>query len=178
MMKRPRSYFLPITGWLLILVSILLIPLLVMQNIALNQLFADGVMDDTTITAFNRLEITFYSNLREFLALMLLYALLLLMSAVALLRRRRWARISLTTLFLLALFGIALVILAYFYYDYQVTIWREAERNERFVRNSLMILGGSGLLLVWLIYKLNSPRILQKLKPWPVSRDNKTSAAS
>lgn len=80
-MKKPRSYFLLLTGWGLILADLLLIPLLVVQNIAINRLFMEGRMDDATISAFNRVEVVFYSNLREFLAFFLLASLVLLASA-------------------------------------------------------------------------------------------------
>lgn len=164
-MKKQRSYFLLVTGWGLILADLLLIPLLVVQNIAINRLFMEGRMDDATISAFNRIEVVFYSNLREFLAFFLLASLVLLVSAIALLRRKRWSLLSLSILLGVGIGGMALLSGSYWYYDYEVTLWPEPERNTRFVRNAFLIMGSLSLLFGWLIYKLNSPRIRRMFEP-------------
>ena len=121
------------------------------------------MLTDYTITAFNPLEVVFYSNLRVFVSLLLTYNLLFLISSIALLRRRAWARISLSTLLGLVLLAMATVAAVYLTYDYEFTAWSDPERNRRFLRNAVAVALATGLLLIWLIYKLNTRKIVEKL---------------
>lgn len=161
--KKTPSRFITITGWLFTLASGLYLPLAVLQTFAIFSMYSRGVLTDYTITAFNPLEVVFYSNLRVFVSLLLAFNLLFFISSIALLRRRAWARVSLSALLGLVLLTLAAVGAAYLSYDYEFTAWSDPERNRRFLRNAV---GGSlagSLLLLWVIYKLNSDKIVEKL---------------
>lgn len=161
--KKTPSRFIPITGWIFTLASGLYLPLAVMQTIGIFSMYSRGVLTDYTITAFNPLEVVFYSNLRVFVSLLLAYNLLFFISSIALIKRRGWARISLSALMGLALLVLAAVGAAYLRYDYEFTAWSDPERNRRFLRNAVGGALGASLLLIWFIFKLNSRKIVEKL---------------
>lgn len=150
-------------AWIGILGSGLYLPLAILQNIGLHLMFKRGLLTDHTVTAYNPLELAFYSNLRLFGALLLAYNLLFFISSIALLKRRNWARISLSILLALALLVLITVATAYSWFDYEITAWNEPEKNQRFVRMAFGLAMAVGLLLTWLLYKLNSRRIAEKL---------------
>ena len=150
-------------AWIGILGSGLYLPLAILQNIGLYLMFARGSLTDHTVTAYNPLEVAFYSNLRLFGALLLAYNLLFFISSIALLRRRNWARISLSILLALALLVMITTAAAYFWFDYEITAWNEQEKNRRFVMMAFGLAGCGALLLAWLLYKLNSRKIAEKL---------------
>ena len=52
---------------------------------------------------------------------------------------------------------------AYVWYDYTFTAWSDPERNRRFFRIVVGLGIAGSLLLIWLIYKLNSRKIAEKL---------------
>ncbi len=161
--KRTPSLFISLTGWGFTLASGLYLPLAALQTFAIFSLYSQGVLTDYTITAFNPIEVVFYSNLRVFVALMLSYNLIFLISSIALLKRRGWARVSLSVLLGLALLSLGAVGAAYLRYDYEFTAWSDPERNRRFVRNAFAVALATSLLLLWLIYKLNTRKIVEKL---------------
>jgi len=161
--KKHPSLFIPFTGWIFTLASGLYLPLAFLQTFAIFSMYSRGLLTDYTITAFNPLEVVFYSNLRVFVALMLTYNLLFFISSIALLKRRNWARISLSVLLGLALLSLAAVGAAYLRYDYEFTAWSDPERNRRFLRNAVGGALAASLLLLWFIYKLNSRKIAEKL---------------
>jgi len=150
-------------AWICILGSGLYLPVAILQNVGLYFMFASGLLTDHTVTAYNPLEIAFYSNLRVFGALLLGYNLLFFISSIALLRRKNWARISLSILLGLALLVLMTTGAGYFWYDYEITAWNEPDKNRRFVRIALSLAFCMGLLLLWLLYKLNSRKIAEKL---------------
>ncbi len=161
--KRSRSVFISLVGWVFILISGLYLPLAGLQTYGIFSMYSRGLLSDDTITAFNTLEVAFYSNLRVFAILMLIYNLMFLISSIALLRRRNWARVSLSILLGLALLTLATVGAAYIWYDYEFTAWSDPERNRRFFQNAVSLAIAASLLMIWLIYKLNSPKIAEKL---------------
>lgn len=163
-MKKKKSYFIPITAWVFILVSGLMLPLIVLQNIILHNLFAEGTIDDATITAYNPVEVAFFSNLRFFLGLMGVLNVLFLVGSVALLRRRRWSRFLLSALLGVGILSFCILLGSFLGFDYEVTASRDPERNRRFATYFLIIPVALCLLMGWLIYKLNSVRIAEKLR--------------
>ena len=163
MKRKVPSVFIPMFAWIGILGSGLYLPLAVLQNIGLHLMFARGLLTDHAVTAYNPLEVAFYSNLRLFGALLLGYNLLFFISSIALLKRRNWARICLSMLMALALLVVVTVGAAVFGFDYEITAWNEPEKNRRFVRMAVGLAGCVILLLSWLLYKLNSRKIAEKL---------------
>lgn len=161
--KRTPSVFIPVMGWIFILISGLYLPLAGLQTYVIFSMYASGLLTDDTITAFNMLEVAFYSNLRVFASLLLTYNLLFFISSIALLRRRSWARVSLSILMGLVLVTLATLGAAYVWYDYTFTAWSDPERNRRFFRIVVGLGIAGSLLLIWLIYKLNSRKIAEKL---------------
>jgi len=150
-------------AWIGILGSGLYLPLAILQNIGLHFMFARGLLTDHAVTAYNPLELLFYSNLRVFGALLLAYNLMFFIGSIALLRRRNWARICLSILLALVLLAMLTTGVGYFWYDYEITAWNEPEKNRRFVRIATSLAVGSSVLLCWLLYKLNSRKIAGKL---------------
>ncbi len=163
-MKKKKSIFIPITAWIFILGAGLMLPLVVMQNIILHELFEAGTIDDATITAYNPVEVAFFSNLRFFLGLMGVLNLLFLIGSIALLKRRRWSRFLLSALLGLGILSLAILVGSFLGYDYEVTAWRDPERNRRFAIYFPLVSASLCLLMGWLIYKLNSARIAEKLR--------------
>ena len=163
MKRKVPSVFIPMFAWIGILGSALYLPLAILQNVGLHLMFAQGLLTDHAVTAYNPLEVAFYSNLRLFGALLLGYNLLFFISSIALLKRRNWARICLSMLMALALLVVVTVGAAVFGFDYEITAWNEPEKNRRFVRMAVGLAGCVILLLSWLLYKLNSRKIAEKL---------------
>jgi len=150
-------------AWIGILGSGLYLPLAILQNIGLHLMFARGSLTDHTVTAYNPLEVAFYSNLRLFGALLLAYNLTFFISSIGLLKRRNWARICLSILLALGLLVLITTGVAYAWFDYEITAWNEPEKNRRFVRTAFGLAVCLGLLLAWLLFKLNSRKIAEKL---------------
>ena len=148
---------------LFVLASSLFLFISILPNVLLFKLYAEGVVDSATFPAHNMLEVVFYSNLRLFAALFTLLNLLWLFGAIGMLRRRDWSRPLLTIVLCFLAVSLLLVLSNFLAFDYEITAWRDPERNERFKAYFPWALGGGVVLLVGLIYRLNTGRVAREL---------------
>ncbi|WP_221898674.1 hypothetical protein [Robiginitalea sp. SC105] len=158
-----KSWFIPFWGWLFVLVASFFLFISIMPNIYLYHLQATGSLDGATIPAHNQLEVVFYSNLPVFAGLFSFLCLLWLLGAIGLLRRRRWSGTLLSVVLGLFLFFQLAVLVNFLVQDYEITAWRDPERNRRFASYFPWALAGGSALFGWLIYRLNATRVTEKL---------------
>ncbi len=160
---RRRSPFILFWGWLFVLGSAFFLLISIRPNIFLYGLYEEGIVSDATFTAYNPIEVLFYSNLLFFTSLFSLLCLLWLLGAVGFLLRQKWSRLVLTVVMGLTSLVLLTVLATFLIYDYEITAWRDRQRNERFKILFPWALGLGSALLGWLIYKLNSPPVARKL---------------
>ena len=161
---RRKSRFILFWGILFLPLSAGLFLLSIPPNLALYQLYRDGIMDGATVPAYNRLEVLFYGNLPFFSGLFSLLCLLWLLASIGLLRRRRWSRTVLNTVFGIFILAMAAVLVSLIRYDYEITAWRDPERNLRAARWAPWILAGGIAALSGFLYMLNTSAITRHLR--------------
>lgn len=159
----PRSRYIGFWGWLFVVVSSLFLFISILPNVLLFKLYSEGIVDSATFPAHNMLEVVFYSNLRLFAALFTLLNLLWLFGAIGMLRRRDWSRPLLTVVLSFLAVSLLLVLSNFLAFDYEITAWRDPERNERFKAYFPWALGGGFILLVGLVCWLNTSRVAREL---------------
>ena len=161
--RSPGSRYIRFWGWLFVLVSSLFLFISILPNVLLFKLYAEGIVDSATFPAHNMLEVVFYSNLRLFAALFTLLNLFWLFGAIGMLRGRDWSRPLLTVVLSFLAVSLLLVLSNFLAFDYEITAWRDPVRNEHFKAYFPWALGGGILLLVGLVWWLNTSRVAKEL---------------
>ncbi len=161
-MENKESNFITILAWILIIFSGLTFLMSIMQNVMLYTVFPIDDME-TNINQSNDFDFVefLFSHIRLVVGLFTLIFLFFFISSIGLLKRRKWARISLIVLFFLAIIYTLFTSVFQWLYFYDFDIPNSNLQTFEILLTVFMFVFVLGIIVLfgWLIKKLNSTKI-------------------